>query len=324
MSDVLIERYRSMYRIRRFEEMLVPLFSEGLIRGSTHLAVGQEAVAVGVAAALRSDDMVLGTYRGHHHVLAGGSDPKAVFAEILGRTTGLCKGRGGSMHITDVSTGFYGEHAIVGAQLPIAVGCAWSAHVRSSAQVTVCFFGDGTTTIGAFHEALNLASVWKLPIVFVCENNLYSEYSPISSVCPVPDPAASRASAYGLAPVVVDGNNVIAVEKQAQLAVDKARSGGGCSMIEAQTYRHLGHSRSDPGTYRPPAEVASWLARDPIEATARTLIERGVTDQVLATVRLEVDGALLVDLEAAKEAPEPLAASMFDYTLVAPQLEVAG
>jgi acetoin:2,6-dichlorophenolindophenol oxidoreductase subunit alpha len=313
MTSRLLEQFQAMVRIRRFEELLLPLFSEGLIRGSTHLAIGQEAVAVGVASALEPGDLVLATYRGHHHALARGTDPASAFGEILGRATGTCGGRGGSMHLTDAANGFLGENAIVGAHLPIAVGCAWSARIRRSTQVTVCFFGDGTTTIGAFHEALNLASLWKLPILFVCENNLYSEYSSTASVCPVPHPAASRATAYGLAPELVDGNDIQAVEEMARAAVARARAGDGCTLLEAQTYRHSGHSRADPATYRPAEEVAAWMARDPIAATERLLQAAGVSEDDLTRARASVEVELVAALELAKAAPEPQPGDLLDH-----------
>jgi pyruvate dehydrogenase E1 component alpha subunit len=321
--NALLDRVRAMRRIRRFEELLLPLFAEGLIRGSTHLAIGQEAVAVGAAAALRPGDLVLATYRGHHHALARGISPEAAFAEILGRATGTCGGRGGSMHLADMATGFVGENAIVGAHLPIAAGCAWAARLRGTDQVTVCFFGDGTTTIGAFHEALNLAALWKLPVVFVCENNLYSEYTPIAAASPVPDPAAGRASAYGLEPVIVDGNDVTAVEAAARIAVQRARNGDGCTLIEAKTYRHLGHSRADPATYRPEEEVQSWLARDPIVTAERALLASGVTGDELAAVHAEVDADLAAAIERAKAAPEPGPETLLDHVFAPSTKEVA-
>ena len=215
---------------------------------------------------MRHDDYMFVTYRGHNHVLARGTPMTPVMAELLGRENGLMHGKGGSMHLLDTSRGILGAYAIIGAQLVIANGSAWSARYRGTGQVTVCFLGDGATNIGAFHEALNLAATWQLPVVFVCENNQYMEYTPIGSVTAVPRPAADRAASYGLDPVVVDGNDVEAVYEVALAAIDRARDGGGPALVEALTYRHGGHSRADPGKYRPDAEVRQWLARDPLPA----------------------------------------------------------
>ena len=218
-------------------------------------------------------------------------------------------GKGGSMHLTSVEHGAMGSYAIVGAHLPIAVGAAWSAQYRDSGQVAVCFFGDGTTNIGAFHEALNLAVVWKAPVVFVCENNQYMEYTPIGAVTAVARPAADRASAYGLEPLVVDGNDVEAVYDMARRTIDRARAGEGPSLVEAVTYRHGGHSRADPGSYRPEEEVRSWLARDPIPAQRARLEEAGVEASVLDQAEADAKAAVDVAEEAARAAPDPDPAS---------------
>src|SRR4051794_8257702 len=251
--------YRTMIECRQFEVRAQELFFEGLVRGTTHLGVGQEAVAAGFAAAMRADDYTFCTYRGHNHTLARGVPMAPIFAELFGRGTGLLGGKGGSMHLTSVKHGAMGSYAIVGAHLPIANGAAWSAQYRGSGQVAVCFFGDGTTNIGAFHEALNYAAVFALPVVFVCENNLYMEYTAISDITAVPRPAADRAGAYGLEPVVVDGNDADACYLAARDALERARSGRGPALIEALTYRHGGHSRADPGKYKPPGELEAWL-----------------------------------------------------------------
>jgi pyruvate dehydrogenase E1 component alpha subunit len=294
-----------MWRIRQFERHVHELYDANLARGVAHLSTGQEAVAVGAAAALQPGDRVFATYRGHHHCLARGMDPEAAFAEILGRATGVCRGKGGSMHLTDTTKGLYGSYAIVGSHLPIAAGSAWSSMLQGSGEVTVCFFGDGATTIGAFHEALNLASVWRLPVVFVCENNRYSEYTPIDRVCPVPHPAADRAPAYGLPGVVVDGNDVTAVFGTILATVGQARQGGGPSVVEAETYRHGGHSRADPATYRPRAEVEQWLARDPIARLEQELGAAGVTSDELERARVDVERELEEARARAVAAPVP-------------------
>jgi pyruvate dehydrogenase E1 component alpha subunit len=303
-----LRMYRIMVECRSFELRAQELFFEGLVRGTTHLGVGQEAVAAGFAAAMRDDDYTFATYRGHNHALARGTAMGPLYAELFGRASGLLGGKGGSMHITDVAHHMMGSYAIVGAHLPIALGAAWSAQYRKSGQVAVCFFGDGTTNIGAFHESLNMAAVWKAPVVFVCENNQYMEYTPIGAVTAVPRPAADRASAYGLEPLVVDGNDADAVFDVAQRVLGKARSGDGPSLVEAVTYRHGGHSRADPGTYRPDEEVAAWKARDPIPALRARLIEDGVGEAELDAVDEAAKAAVAAGEAEARAAPEPSSA----------------
>ena len=304
-EQVRLGMYRMMQEARLFEKRAQDLFLEGLIKGTSHLAMGQEAVAAGFAAALRPDDLVYCTYRGHVHTLLRGAPMGALMAELMGRANGICGGKGGSMHLTDVAHGAMGSYAIVGAHMPIAAGAAWAAQERETGQVVVCFFGDGTTNIGAFHEALNLAVVWRLPVVYVCENNLYMEYTAIGDVTAVANPAADRASAYGLEPVVVDGNDVDAVYETATRLVERAREGGGPSLVEAKTYRQGGHSRADPAKYRPADEVEAWLARDPIPAHRDRLLTSGV--EADAIDRIEREALELVDraTEEAKAGPYP-------------------
>jgi acetoin:2,6-dichlorophenolindophenol oxidoreductase subunit alpha len=297
--------YRTMQECRLLETRAQELFFEGLVRGTTHLGIGQEAVAAGFAAAMRSDDYTFCTYRGHNHTLARGVPMAPILAELFGRATGLLGGKGGSMHLTSVEHGVMGSYAIVGAHLPIALGAAWSAQYRKSGQVAVCFFGDGTTNIGAFHEALNMAAVWKAPVVFVCENNQYMEYTPIGAVTAVARPAADRASAYGLEPIVVDGNDVEAVHAVARTAIDRARAGEGPSLIEALTYRHGGHSRADPGKYRPDDEVAAWKARDPIPMFRARLEAAGVEATALDAIDVDVRADVAAAEAEARAAPEP-------------------
>ncbi len=297
--------YRTMAECRQFEARAQELFFEGLVRGTTHLGIGQEAVAAGVAAAMRTDDYTFCTYRGHNHTLARGVPMAPIFAELFGRGTGLLGGKGGSMHLTSVEHGVMGSYAIIGAHLPIALGAAWSAQYRKSGQVALCFFGDGTTNIGAFHEALNMAAVWKAPVVFICENNQYMEYTPIGSVTAVPRPAADRASAYGLEPIVVDGNDPDAVYAIARTAIDRARAGDGPSLIEALTYRHGGHSRADPGKYRPDEEVKAWLARDPLPMYRARLLAEGASEVALAAIDDETRGSVAEAEQEARSAPEP-------------------
>jgi TPP-dependent pyruvate/acetoin dehydrogenase alpha subunit len=307
-GEELLALYERMAVIRRTEQAAQDLFLAGLVKGTTHLAAGHEAVAVGTAAALRDDDYVFATYRGHHHALARGATPEECLAELMSRATGLCKAKGGSMHLTKAATGMLGSYAIVGAHLPMAVGAAWSARLRGTAQIAVAFFGDGATNIGAFHEALNLAAVWKLPVLFVCENNLYMEYTPIAAVTAVPRPAADRAASYGLPPVVVDGNDVLAVRETVGDAVDRARDGEGPALIEALTYRHFGHSRTDPATYRPADEVQAWLARDPLTVARERLAGLGIEPSATAAVDARVERVVADAVAEAKAAPPPDAA----------------
>jgi pyruvate dehydrogenase E1 component alpha subunit len=280
--DTRLRMYRTMVECRYFEVRAQELFFEGLVRGTTHLGVGQEAVAAGVAAAMRADDYTFCTYRGHNHTLARGVPMAPIFAELFGRGTGLLGGKGGSMHLTSVEHGAMGSYAIVGAHLPIALGAAWSAQYRGSGQVAVCFFGDGTTNIGAFHEALNMAAVWKAPVVFVCENNQYMEYTPIGAVTAVEHPAADRASAYGLESILVDGNDVDAVHEVARTAVDRARAGDG-----------------------PDGEVAAWKARDPIPSYRARLEAAGVDATALDAIEAEAHDAVAAAEAEARAAPEP-------------------
>jgi pyruvate dehydrogenase E1 component alpha subunit len=277
----------------------------GLVKGTTHLAAGHEAVAVGASAALRPDDYVFATYRGHHHAIARGATPEACLAELMSRATGLCAAKGGSMHLTVAEGNMLGSYAIVGSHLPIACGAAWSAKLRGSGQVAVAFFGDGATNIGAFHEALNLAAVWKLPALFVCENNLYMEYTPIASVTAVAQPAADRAPAYGLPAEVIDGNDVVAVWEATARAVERARAGNGPTIIEALTYRQYGHSRADPAKYRPKEEVDEWLKRDPLTLLAERLRGDGVAEDALQERRDRAQKVVDAAVEAAKAAPPP-------------------
>lgn len=303
--ETRLAMYRTMVECRTFEVRAQELFFEGLVRGTTHLGVGQEAVAAGFAAAMRDDDWTFATYRGHNHALSRGTPMGPLYAELFGRATGLMGGKGGSMHITSAEHHMMGSYAIVGAHLPIALGAAWSAQYRKSGQVAVCFFGDGTTNIGAFHEALNLAAVWKAPVVFVCENNQYMEYTPIGAVTAVARPAADRASAYGLEPIVVDGNDVEAVYEVARAAIERARNGDGPSLVEAITYRHGGHSRADPGKYRPDDEVEAWKARDPIPAERARLEAAGIPAADLDAIEAEAAAKVAEAETEAREAPEP-------------------
>jgi TPP-dependent pyruvate/acetoin dehydrogenase alpha subunit len=303
--EELLDLYERMAVIRATEKAAYDLFMSGLVKGTTHLAAGQEAVAVGASAALRPDDYVFATYRGHHHAIARGATPEACLAELMSRATGLNGAKGGSMHLTVASGNMLGSYAIVGAHLPIAAGAAWSAKLRGTGQVAVAFFGDGATNIGAFHEALNLAAVWKLPVLFVCENNLYMEYTPIDTVTAVAQPAAGRAPSYGLPAEVVDGNDVVEVRQATSRAAARARAGDGPTVIEALTYRQYGHSRADPAKYRPKEEVDAWMRRDPLMVLAGRLKAAGATDQAIDERRGRADELVAAAVEAAKAAPPP-------------------
>ena len=306
MDDVgLLTCYEQMAVIRRTEKAAHDLFLQGLVKGTTHLAAGQEAIAVGASAALRPDDYVFATYRGHHHALARGATPEECLAELMSRATGLCKAKGGSMHLTKAATGMLGSYAIVGSHLPMAVGAAWSARLRGTDQLAVAFFGDGATNIGAFHESLNMAAVWKLPVLFVCENNQYMEYTPIADVTAVARPAADRAPAHGIPGEVVDGNDVEAVEEAVARLARRARAGDGPAVLEAETYRHFGHSRADPAAYRPAEEVERWLKHDPLDLARGRLAELGVAAETVAGADERARAVVERAVEAAKAGPPP-------------------
>lgn len=304
-EDKRLELYRLQVVIREAEQRAFDLFLQNLVKGTSHLSLGQEAIAAGFAAAMQPKDLSFCTYRGHAHTLARGASVEQVLGELMGRDNGLMRGKGGSMHLTDAPRGVMGSYAIIGAHLPIACGAAWRAQYKGDDDVSVCFFGDGTTNIGAFHEALNFAAVWKLPVVFVCENNHYMEYTPIGDVTAVPSPAGDRASAYGLEKIVIDGNDADIVYRTAQVAFAKARAGEGPSLIECITYRHSGHSRADPAKYRPEGELEKWKERDPIALYRERLQQFGIGDEAIA--KIEADVRLVVDdaTEKCKAAPPP-------------------
>jgi pyruvate dehydrogenase E1 component alpha subunit len=304
-EETRLTLWRKQLEARYVEKRAQDLFLQNLIKGTSHLGLGQEAIAAGFATAMRPDDYTFCTYRGHNHTLLRGASVTGVLGELMGRECGLLKGKGGSMHLTDVEHGAMGSYAIIGAHLCIATGAALSAKYRKSGQVATCFFGDGTTNIGAFHEALNMAAVWKLPVVFVCENNLYMEYTPIGEVTAVENPAGDRASAYGLDSIVIDGNDADIVYRAAREAYEKARGGRGPSLIEAKTYRHSGHSRADPATYRPEGELEAWLKYDPIDIYRGRLKEFGIAAAVIKALEDEVLAEVDEATEFAKASPPP-------------------
>ncbi|MGD2102684.1 MAG: thiamine pyrophosphate-dependent dehydrogenase E1 component subunit alpha [Acidimicrobiia bacterium] len=297
--------YRRMVEIRLFEERVQELFAEGLIPGTTHLCQGQEAVSVGVIDALGVNDKLSVTYRGHGHALALGMPLESAFAELLGRRTGCCGGVGGSMHLADLSRGLLGSFAIVGASLPVGLGAAMTSRLTDSGYVSVAFCGDGATNIGTFHETLNVASLWNAPVVFVIENNLYAEYTPLQEATAVED-LFVRAKAHDMVGVPVDGQDIFAVHSVASEAVDRARRGDGPTLIEAKTYRFRGHSRTDPAKYRKEGELEDWLARDPIDLLGERLVEGGrESDAGLLAVREEARTRVDAAAQSAIDSPYP-------------------
>jgi acetoin:2,6-dichlorophenolindophenol oxidoreductase subunit alpha len=297
-----LDRYGRMRLIRRFEEDIQRLFLKGEVHGTTHLSAGQEAVPVGVCSALQPDDYVAGTYRGHGHALAKGTDPEALAAEMLGRITGVCGGRAGSMNVIDLENGLVGCFGIVGGSIAAATGAGISA--QRQGRVAVAFFGDGASNQGYFHECLNWAQVFDLPIVYVCENNFYGEFTPMASVTAGGE-IGIRAASFGMRSQVVDGNDLWAVREAALEAVERARSAAGPTLLECQTYRHFGHSKSDPGKYRPPDEVESWLARDPLDLARARLLDLGLGEDDLAAKEAEIDAHMNRAVEGALAADYP-------------------
>jgi len=307
-SEKLIEMYRKMLEIRQFEEKVYELYGQNLVPGTIHLYVGQEAVAVGVCANLRKEDYIVSTHRGHGHCIAKGADLKRVMAEILGKKTGYCRGKGGSMHIADFNIGILGATGVVGAGIPIAVGAGLSIKLRGTDQVVACFFGDGASNQGTFHEGINMAAIWKLPVLFVCENNLYAMGTRQSRAMLIEN-ISERAAAYGIPGVTVDGNDVLAVYEAAKEAVERAKRGEGPTLIECKTYRHKGHSRMDPATYRSKEEVEYWLRKDPIPRFRDRLLEMGILTEgeakkIEEEVLREIEEAVKFALESPYPEPE--------------------
>ncbi len=304
-EEMRLRLYGTQVLLREAEQRAFDLFLQNLVKGTSHLSLGQEAVAAGFACAMQPGDLSFCTYRGHAHTLARGVPVEKVLGELMQRDNGLMRGKGGSMHLTSAAHGVMGSYAIIGAHLPIACGAAWRAQYKGDQDVSVCFFGDGTTNIGAFHEALNFAAVWKLPVIFVCENNLYMEYTPIASVTAVEHPAADRASAYGLPRIVIDGNDADVVFRAARDAYAKARAGDGPSLIECMTYRHSGHSRADPAKYRPEGELEKWKERDPVKLYRERLLQFGIGEKAILDIEADVKRTVDAATEACKAAPMP-------------------
>jgi pyruvate dehydrogenase E1 component alpha subunit len=292
---VLADMFEKMLEIRFFEERVFELYGQNLVPGTIHLYAGEEAVAVGVCSGLRKDDLITSTHRGHGHCIAKGAELKRIMAEILGKETGYCKGKGGSMHIADFSVGMLGATAVVGAGLPIAVGAGLTMKLEGKDRVVACFFGEGASNQGTFHESLNLASTWSLPVIFVCENNLYAMGTRQSRIMKLQN-VADRAVAYGMPGEVVDGNDVLDVYEATCRAVQRARNSEGPTLIECKTYRHKGHSRVDSAKYRAKEEVQEWLAKDPV----RKLRERMLRDNTLSAEEVEkIEKRALAEVEEA-------------------------
>ncbi len=314
--------YRTMFLIRRFEETANELYMQGRVPSTLHLYIGQEAVATGVCASLRLEDYVLSTHRPHGHALAKGVAPRAIMAELFGKVTGTCKGKGGSMHVGDISVGAFPAIAIVAGSVPIAAGAALAAKMLKNGRVAVSFFGDGATNEGAWHEGLNAASIWDLPVIFVCENNLYAASTPFKSAFKIKH-IAERACAYGLPGVTVDGNDVLAVYDTACEAVERARRGEGPTLIECLTYRQCGHSRSDPRGYRTRAEEEEWKGRDPIGRFRAWLLEHDeIGEAGIQQIEADVEASIQEAIAYADASPEPMPQDV--YTDVYCESSVAG
>ena len=311
----LLEMYRTMVRIRTFEERVHKEFITGNIPGFCHVYSGEEASATGTCANLTPDDYITSTHRGHGHLIAKGSKTDLMMAELFGKKTGYCRGKGGSMHIADVDIGILGANGIVGGGITVAGGAALSAQMRGTDQVVICFLGDGASNRGTFHEGVNLAACWKLPVVYVIENNLYAEKTRITTTVMLPN-IADRAVAYGIPDVTVDGNDVVAVYETVGEAVARARKGEGPTVIECKTYRHHGHYVGDPQTYKPEEEVKEWMKKDPIPAFRKQLVETGVftekdADSINRDMEEEIENAVKFAVESPLPEPEETLEDVF-------------
>lgn len=311
--EMMLEMYRRMVRIREFELAAIDLFKRGMVKGAIHAYIGQEASAVGVCMALRKDDLIAGTHRSHGHNIAKGADTKKMMAEILGKETGYCKGRGGSMHIAAFETGSLGALAVVGAGIPIAVGAALAFKLRGEDRVAVPFTGDAGCNTGNWHEGLNMASIWDLPVVFVLENNQYGVSTRITDSCKIKD-LSLRAQSYGIPGVRVDGFDVLAVYQAAKEAVERARRGEGPTLLVTESYRFEGHYAGEPEVYRDRAEVQEWRKKDPIPRFRRYLLENGVaSESEVAAIEAEVKQEIADAVKFAQESPQPDPATAMDY-----------
>lgn len=318
-KELLLEMYKKMFTIRRFEEKVAALWAKGMIAGLAHLYIGEEAVAVGACLNLRKDDYIISTHRGHGHCLAKGGDPKKMMAELLGKATGYCKGKGGSMHICVPEIGIVGCTGIAGAGIPIACGVGVSIQLRRTDQVCICFFGDGAANTGAFHEGMNLAAVWRLPIVFICENNLYAISVPTTKSYAIKD-ISIRAQSYGMVGVSVDGMDVVAVYQEVEKAVKRARAGDGPTLIECKTYRFRGHHEGDPKlgtTYRSESEISEWVEKCPIKRLKKKLVESNIfTDEEIKRIEEEIDIKIEEAANYAIESPYPPESAVYEDLFV--------
>ena len=305
-SSELLSWYRKMVEIRLAEDKIMEIYMRGLVPGTVHLAQGQEGVAVGANAAIDLDDWLVCTYRGHHHSLARGIGLESFFAEVMGKTGGVCHGMGGTSYVVDASLGMLSQPAIIGAGIPLGTGAALSAKIRGEERICITFFGDGACNIGAFHEALNMAQLWKVPGVYVIENNQYGEYTPYRMASALSGDLAHRAEAYGMANQVVDGQDALAVYEAVREARSRALAGDGPTLIEAKTYRYRGHSRTDPGKYRPEGELEEWKLRDPIEILGSRLEAEGFLSEDLAvSIKAEIQARIDAASDAAELSPWP-------------------
>ncbi len=311
-AEKLQAMLHQMLLIRSFEETAEQLYFQGLIHGTMHLSIGQEGSAVGACAALRAEDYILSTHRGHGHCIAKGARAGEMMAEFFGKETGYCRGRGGSMHMADVDTGNLGANGIVAGGVPMAAGVGLSIQMQQQDRVALVFFGDGAANEGAFHESLNLAAIWNLPVIYFCENNQYAMSMSIFKASKIEN-LSERAASYGVAGVTVDGNDVVEVYRATRAAVERARSGGGPTLIEAKTYRWKGHSKSDKQRYRTKEEVKEWQERDPIAGLAQRMLEAGLLDETaLEHMQAEVDAEIAAAIDFAKESPEPDPATILE------------
>jgi TPP-dependent pyruvate/acetoin dehydrogenase alpha subunit len=304
----MVGLYRTMCRIRAFEGSVQELFAANKIPGFVHLSLGEEAVAAGISSLLRPDDFITSTHRGHGHVLAKGADPRRMMAELFGKATGYCRGKGGSMHIADFSVGVLGANGVVAGGFPIAVGAGLSCKLRGTDQVVVCYFGDGASNRGPFHEGLNMAAIWQLPVLFVCENNRYASTTSLAYSTAV-ESIAVRAAGYAMPGVSVDGNDVLAVREAARVALGRARKGKGPTLLECNTYRYRGHFEGDPQRYRTKEEVAKAAENDPIERfrallLRKRLLSRGADEEIRAEAAREMEEAIRFAQESPLPAPE--------------------
>lgn len=304
--ETLISMYQTMYKIREFEKAVVDLFSQDLIRGAVHVYLGEEAVASGACHALEKDDYIVSTHRGHGHCIAKGGKVHKMMAEILGKSTGYCKGKGGSMHIADLKCGILGANGIVGAGIPIATGAGMTSWIKKDNKVTLCFFGDGASNQGTFHESINMAAVFRLPVVFICENNHYAVFTSTEKALSVEN-ISDRSIAYGIPGYSIDGNDVIEVFSTVSNAVKRARAGKGPSLIECKTYRWFGHFVGDPENYRSKEEVKKWKTKkDPIEMYKKKLIKEGmVENKKFSRIENEIQKEIEDAKNFAKNSPEP-------------------